>query len=380
MNTLLNFNLDLVGLSILVIIFKYGKINHREQKEQQIFNYLLFASGITLITDIAMWGLEGTQNAALKIILNISTFLFFMMTILLTALWLVYCDHKVNDKKNAAIRQRLYFIPSIICVFLFLINFKTGWIYYYDERMTYQRGTFFSLHILLTIGCMLYSFLMVLVSGRKKSWLQKHDAYSLLSFAIPPFVGALIQISILGVNLIPVSISISLLIIFVQRQTSLITMDTLTGINNRRVFERYLEQRFVTASLDRKLFIMMIDANHFKQINDMYGHSKGDEALIKIANALKSVCIKQDCLARLGGDEFVIIGLRRSEEEIKELCQKIHSEIKKENESGENPYHLSLSIGYSVFDEKKHKNTDEFLHAADQSMYEDKKNQKKLDK
>ena len=116
---------------------------------------------------------------------------------------------------------------------------------------------------------------------------------------------------------------------------------------------------------------MMIDANDFKGINDTFGHDVGDEALAHIAAALRRASTYQDYVARLGGDEFVIIGTRLELHEIEELCINIQEEMKVENIGL--PYMLSVSVGYEVYNHKKHKNGTVLYQKADAKMYENKR-------
>ena len=89
---------------------------------------------------------------------------------------------------------------------------------------------------------------------------------------------------------------------------SLISVDDLTHLNNRGQINRYLEQ--LRYSEDSKVYIMMLDINRFKGINDTYGHAEGDRALIIASEVLRRTCeqIKsQVFLGRYGGDEFTIV-------------------------------------------------------------------------
>ena len=86
------------------------------------------------------------------------------------------------------------------------------------------------------------------------------------------------------------------------------TKDPLTQVANRAEFDR-THQMFVAAHLERKLpcSLIICDIDHFKQVNDVYGHQAGDEVLKNFANVLKSSCRPGDLVARYGGEEFVIL-------------------------------------------------------------------------
>ncbi len=95
-----------------------------------------------------------------------------------------------------------------------------------------------------------------------------------------------------------------------QRALDLAESDQLTGLANRRVFTRHLEQRILEGAGDETLFaLLLIDLDHFKSINDSYGHSTGDHLLNTVARRLTrlSTEIPHSIPARLGGDEFALV-------------------------------------------------------------------------
>ena len=112
--------------------------------------------------------------------------------------------------------------------------------------------------------------------------------------------------------------------------------DGLTGVANRRCFEEFLERELARAvRYSRPLSLALIDADHFKQVNDVYGHLAGDSVLRQLAQLAQASMRRDELLARYGGEEFAIVlpdtdpkgarvvGLRETVEAISELNQKI---------------------------------------------------------
>jgi len=107
-------------------------------------------------------------------------------------------------------------------------------------------------------------------------------------------------------------------------------IDPLTGIFNRRGFETEAQKILGDkAAIDKGLCLLMVDVDHFKKINDTYGHLFGDKVISAIANALKSKVKGQDSVARLGGEEFAVllpettlIGARVVAEQIRQSVEK----------------------------------------------------------
>ncbi len=115
----------------------------------------------------------------------------------------------------------------------------------------------------------------------------------------------------LSTRLILLGISTLLAVTIVRRAQRLLYLaarDRLTGLYNRGHFDRTLATAMEATTRDRHpLSLAILDVDHFKQINDMYGHALGDRALIEVANLLARAMRRTDMVARYGGEEFVIL-------------------------------------------------------------------------
>ncbi len=96
---------------------------------------------------------------------------------------------------------------------------------------------------------------------------------------------------------------------FIYTRTKYLSMtDELTGLSNRRCFETTFEKEFLRAKrYDNKLTVVMFDIDHFKHVNDTYGHQCGDYILKQVSNAALQTFRKTDTVFRIGGEEFVVI-------------------------------------------------------------------------
>ncbi|MCW8853755.1 MAG: GGDEF domain-containing protein [Gammaproteobacteria bacterium] len=95
--------------------------------------------------------------------------------------------------------------------------------------------------------------------------------------------------------------------LIVEQIKQLSMYDSLTGLLNRRVFEDEIERHLELVSRGFLFRLVLLDLDHFKQVNDAYGHDVGDEVLVVLADSLRERCRSTDVLARLGGDEFALI-------------------------------------------------------------------------
>jgi diguanylate cyclase (GGDEF)-like protein len=100
--------------------------------------------------------------------------------------------------------------------------------------------------------------------------------------------------------------------------------DELTGIGNRRWFEKRVPSRIMPGDA-----LLILDIDHFKKVNDSYGRQVGDRVLIEFCRRIKAVLRESDLFARIGGEEFVIFACRLSQEKIEEIGERIRSAVAK---------------------------------------------------
>lgn len=148
--------------------------------------------------------------------------------------------------------------------------------------------------------------------------------------------------------------------------------DPLTGILNRRGFEIRASQTFADqTTLDKGLCLLMLDIDHFKKINDTYGHLFGDKVIRAIAETLKSKVRGDDSVARLGGEEFAVMlpetdisGARTVAEHIRQSIEggKIRRLDTKEQIGG-----ITISIGVAAYTNGV--SVVDLLDQADKALY-----------
>ena len=153
--------------------------------------------------------------------------------------------------------------------------------------------------------------------------------------------------------------------------------DELTGLYNRRGFATVGEHLVKYAfRKKRKMTLVFADLDNMRWINDVHGHSQGDNALKKTARVLRESFRESDILARWGGDEFAVLAVDTQEMNPDLLMSRLIVNISVENEGLD--FKLSLSIGYSVFDPIYPCGLDQLIEQADQSMYKNKRWKPKL--
>lgn len=159
-----------------------------------------------------------------------------------------------------------------------------------------------------------------------------------------------------------------LLFNYMTKSKTMISQDSLSGVNNRVSFNKYINNVFLSKEHDGA-YIVYIDIDKFKHINDTYGHIEGDEAISLVGKTLKSIAGETNSfVARIGGDEFVMIIKETEEEKVKKVIQNISFELEERIIFSDKQYDLTVSCGY-IEVKKNQKNIKELMVKADESMY-----------
>lgn len=147
--------------------------------------------------------------------------------------------------------------------------------------------------------------------------------------------------------------------------------DELTGIANRRCFERALGEQLATGAWDAEaagLWIAYLDVDAFKQINDRHSHATGDRVLMRIARILQESVRENDLPARLGGDEFVVMFVHTRREAAHVACERITRAIASEDWNAWAPG-LSVSASLGLARAQAGDTLDDVVHRSDVAMY-----------
>lgn len=146
-----------------------------------------------------------------------------------------------------------------------------------------------------------------------------------------------------------------------------------TGIHNKKSLEKKLQQ-LKEKDDTLNVGIMIFDLNNLKQVNDNYGHEKGDTFIQSFASCLTRVINSNSFLARFGGDEFVIIQENTSLEELQKMDRKLHCLVEDYNLKTDLP--ISYAVGYDVSYQNHYFLIDDLMDDVDKKMYQDKAQKK----
>lgn len=149
--------------------------------------------------------------------------------------------------------------------------------------------------------------------------------------------------------------------------------DGLTGTQNRRYFDdalrEYLEE---FRRIGKPVGLMILDLDHFKQVNDNHGHDVGDQALREVASCLKDMTRYHDVVARLGGEEFAVVAPNMEEDSLVKFAERIRRAIANITiVSGNVRLKVTASVGIAVWDGQE--TAEEFYRRADRLLYQAKR-------
>lgn len=356
MNEILFAEIYYICVAIMLILgFKtYRSMMKNTQKVS--FLTVVFLHILYFQTDLVR--MTNTQN----LFLNEMSFLFFSLC---AFSWFNYIQTMLEIHYIKKTQTLIALIPLIVSVVLILVNTLNGILFSIDHNGNFQEEPLYLLYVLINdFYYFVGAYQAYVYSCRAKNYQQK-KSYQILGIymAVMLIVGALQDI-FRSIPIFCVGTSLSILIVYISLEEQMISIDPLTQLNNRNRMEQHLFECMRNA--DANMYLLVLDVDKFKQINDTYGHAQGDLALKSIANCLKEACIeKSDFIARYGGDEFVIV---YKGNDVEGLCQRIHTYIQQLSF----PFDLDVSIGCAPYHNGLRKWNDWFI-VADKQLYQEKK-------
>lgn len=300
----------------------------------------------------------------------------YIIMLLSAVLWSEFCLSRMHNPSRilSTIIRFLYFITFVLITGRIAFTNTKLFTYYEDGEFKYGP-----LDDLQTYCCILIYFLLLLMLIRKysdkKEYAEREKHGKLLFADAIVFVAIVIYGTIFFPYVIWIGQMLVLLYVYMQSQRSSIYHDELTHLNNRRLMIKNVSDKMKS---EKPWSLVMIDINSFKSINDSYGHSEGDRALMEVGSVLDVLSRENGYSAyRYGGDEFTILLDTDDVEKIEEFCREINTRMIAHGEEINTPYLIRVSIGYTVYDEETMATIPDVIECADKQMYLDKEKKKR---
>lgn len=336
----------------------------------KIYDAMVKLTIIGCSAEIGTFLVDGAEFTGAVILSYLLNSICFLGTCSVGLLWCCYVELKIyNSTDRLKKRFRVLVIPFAIILVLIIANlFVHGIIFSISEENIYSRGKLVSFSYIALFIYFFYSIFITVVSRHGAFQFRFKPVMSIYIFIMPCIVGTIIQGLNYGITCGWTSVAMSMTFVFIEGQSKTSFVDALSGLYNRRYLEYILNKH---DSSDAEIYGIMLDVNGFKQINDIYGHTKGDEAIVVVGRMLSDVIGEKGVVIRFAGDEFIALVEADSESHIDAVLDAINARAEEVSNSDDVPYSISFAVGTSRY-QGESDNIDDFITRMDQIMYRDK--------
>lgn len=376
-------NIFCTALILIFIFHSAAGLGNTVRRKR--FVAAMIALIIFFLSDAVWYSMDSgliPQSYSLNIFLKS---IYFLSASLNGYFWFLYFEMEMGSRLLKSRRNMiLAAIPVFLHGVLLVINIETG-ILFHVERDTfiYDRGPLFMLQYVVIYTYILFACVKALILAvRPENYVNKSRYLLIAFFPILPGIAGMVQLYFWRLPANCIGSTLASVLIYLNAITDQVSLEPLTGINNKRAFNTHLERYMNDRDMQSDTYVLIMDMDHFKQINDTYGHMEGDLAIIKVAELLKAsvnaALIRESdhkgrhiTFARFGGDEFIaaVVGGREDAEYLRSEMLRRMDEY---NSISGKDYSLSISIGIAAYDPSM-RNVKDFLTKADEALYIEKK-------
>lgn len=371
MNSSINFSEILIvdGAGIFCLLFLlYIKFTKSTAKRigERFFCRMIWVALSCLVIEILSFYIDGRPGQVFSVLQYLTNGGLYLFGIVLAFIWCMFAEFKLYHSLKRNYQMAKFLVIPVVVVFVAILCdcFGANLLFSISDDNVYTRGRLFWAYYLLIFFYYIFSVVFVHCAQRKGN---KIFFFPVYTFIIPNMIGIIVQGLEYGNVASWFSIAVALLFLEIQMQKEEGFVDELTGVYNRKYLE--FSYKYFKSKKDSKIHGIMMDLNLFKQINDTYGHTVGDDALRTVSRLISQWIETSATLIRFAGDEFIILCHNMTEEEIETMIANIKKGLEKYNSTSKRKYQLSLSIGYTEY---TNTTLDEFLYEMDKKMYEDK--------
>lgn len=368
----------LVCIGLLIIFIKKTIFRADKSISKKVYIVLLVTAIVYLFSEV-LWNLYQTGFLHYPVsICTIVNEIYFISSVCITMLFMWYVETSLDetcaDHKWAGI---LSMIPAGLVCLLVLTTPWTRVVFWIDSSGVYHRSSLAFLHLVV---CLVYGgisfFHLAALTFRKENYAYRKKMVATLVFAGAIEFFCIMQQFLPDLPLNAAGILIGVVIEYINVSESLISLDPLTKINNKNQLFTYIHSKMKSISEGDIFYLFIMDMDNFKKINDQFGHLEGDQAIIRVAEALKlTFSEKNAIICRYGGDEFIVAGECKHIEDIDLLKQNFEIALEGLNRHAGSQYGLTASIGTAIWNPTI-KTIPDFIQIADKDLYAIKRKKK----
>lgn len=359
-------DVDLISILLLIAILINGRKklhSSTADKITKVFISMIIVTISILVLEIISITIPFYSIDNMIFICKFSNILGFSLIPIIYVLWIFYLKSWVSIKLN----YKLFFIPILFNTILCFACLKYPLVFSIDNYANYTRGPLF---ILPAVTGYIYLLIGLVILIKNRTILDRKEFIALLNFALLPSITAILQLISSDFIIIWSGVTAAIVLFYLFLQERILIYDSLTNAQNRLGFETAITPLFNSSK--RNFSMILIDLDHFKSINDNYGHNIGDHALINAVKIFKSVFKDFGQVFRLGGDEFIIIVPTRDSDIIATKIENLNSALALFNSVSNIPYTIKFSYGFDVCDDS-YLDLHSYLSHLDILMYDHKK-------
>lgn len=344
------------------------KNRERTRTEDKIYDGMVLVNLLGAVFETISFLVDGKNIPAGRLLNYISNSLCFAGTVSIGMLWCLYVELYIyQSRKRIRSFARIIMIPWVVEVIALILNlFGTGIMFSVSESNIYHREIGVIIGYCTLIIYFVYSVALVYHSKSQKI---KLHFFPVLYFVVPCFAGVVIHFMFYGITASYISVGVALVFVQMQIYAEGSYRDHLSGLFNRRYLNGVLAKNENTDN--GYLYGIMMDVNDFKSINDDFGHSAGDRAICRVGDVLLKSSPDDSIVIRYAGDEFVVLLPDADEAVVRSVLDEINNNFAQFNKSGEEPFTISMSMGYTRFEIND--DAEAFLSKMDEKMYEEKR-------
>ena len=364
---------NLFCIAVLVVMLIALRTSLSRLTNQTILTHVFVTLICMLVLDTLKLLLNGVYFTGSNLLTCSLASVFHVITVLLYFQWLRFVGYNMQLRFWRDRRlMTLIALPGVFAIALVAGSIKFGWVWSVDENNLLSRGPYYPVYITC---CGIYMVFACILAGHRiplKRYFSDRVLYtSLAMFGLFPLIGLSFEQTPDSAPYSVYAMVLSVLLVFLEMQSRMISTDPLTKLNNKNQLNSFLDSKIGQYTENRRVYLFVLDLDKFKGINDTYGHTEGDSALNMVADVLKRVCGPIGCfISRFGGDEFNLVAFLASDADAESLSKTIKDDLARTSASL--PYSLTVSIGYAASRGRSETVVDLFAR-ADEALFAEKK-------
>lgn len=351
-----------VGIFLLLMLHYTSKARiNRHHVEDRLYTFMISGVMGGCFMEMFSYSIDGKVFPGSIILNHIANTYLYTINLLLPFTVLVYVDYVYyGDLKRIWKHYKPQIFAGMIMYLINIVNLFTPISYHITEQNIYERRPVGYIYYVIIL---FYCLTALFVTKRYERENGARAFFSIEMFLLPIFLGSGLQFMFYGLSIAWLSAAIGLTGLYMMQQNEMAYIDSLVDIYNRQYLNHTLTAWERRGS---KFAGVMLDIDHFKEINDQYGHSEGDKALVVVTNILKDSRKDNEWVFRFAGDEFIILKLTDSPDGLAPYMEEVQKRLNQYKRTN-SPYPISLSYGASFYD---HGDIDIFMKQMDDKMYE----------